>query len=343
MVKLFSFLALALIISFLCSILEAVLLSTTLPFISTLESKNKKRSILLKKLKTQIDRPIAAILTVNTIAHTIGAAGVGAESAKIFGNQYMFLISALLTILILYFSEIIPKTIGAVYWKKLAIPSAQVINILIYITYPLTILAEYTTRLISKNKKISISRDELLANTLLSENSGAINESESDIIENTLELSKSKVKDILTPRSVVFAFEKSINIEEAIKHIDNLKTFSRIPVYDLDIDHIVGKVLSKDILWKSAIKENPTLDDLITPIASINENTSVSKALSMLLSKNEHLFIVNDSYGQTEGVVSLEDCLETLLGQEILDEFDKVEDMQVLARQFLNVNKIKRQ
>lgn len=339
MTKLFLFLALALIVSFVCSILEAVLLSTTLPFISALEKNNKRGSALLKKLKTGIDRPIAAILTVNTIAHTIGAAGVGAESAKIFGNQYMFLISSILTLLILYFSEIIPKTIGAVYWKSLAKPSAYLINALIYATYPLTVLAEYTTRVFSKNKKISISREELLANALLSEDSGEINESESDIIENTLELSKSKVKDILTPRSVMFSFEKSTEVETAIQSIDNLKTFSRVPIYDLDIDHIVGMVMSKDILWEKAQDENPKLEKLALPIFSINENIPVSKTLSLMLSRKEHLFVVTDSFGQTAGVVSMEDCLETLLGKEIVDESDRVEDLQELARKILKQRK----
>lgn len=335
MAKLFIFLALALVVSFVCSILEAVLLSTTLPFISSLKKSNRKSSTLLKKLKTNIDKPIAAILTVNTIAHTIGAAGVGAESAKIFGNQYMFIISSILTLLILYFSEIIPKTIGAIYWKSLAKPSSYVINILIYGTYPLVILAEYTTRFLSKDRKISISREELLANTLLSEVSGEINESESDIIENTLELSKSKIKDILTPRSVMFSFEKNTSVEQAIKSIDNLRTFSRVPIYDLDIDHITGKVLSKDILWKSAINENPTLEEISQPIFSINENIPVSKTLSLMLSRKEHLFVVTDSFGQTAGVVSMEDCLETLLGKEIVDESDRVEDLQELARKIL--------
>lgn len=336
--KLFIFLSLALVISFLCSILEAVLLSSSLPYISSLEHQKIKGAKLLIKLKTKIDRPIAAILTVNTIAHTIGAAGVGAESAKIFGEQYMFIISSILTLLILYFSEIIPKTIGAIYWKKLAIPSAHIINGLIYMTYPLTILAEQTTKLFAGKEGISVSREELLANTLLSETAGEINESESDIIENTLELSKSTVKDIMTPRSVMFSFEKNTSIEEAVKSIDNLKTFSRIPIYDGDIDHIAGKVLSKDILWKNMEDKDAKLEMLASKISSIDEGVSVSKTLSLMLSRKEHLFVVNDSFGQTAGVVSMEDCLETILGKEIVDESDRVEDLQELARKILKQN-----
>jgi len=329
------FLTLALFVSFLCSILEAVLLSTTLPYISSIEDKNKKGGTLLKRLKTKIDRPIAAILTVNTVAHTIGAAGVGAESVKLFGEQYMFLISAILTLLILYFSEIIPKTIGATYWKKLAIPSAYIINGLIFLTYPLTLLAVFTTRIFANKEKITISREELLANALLSENAGEINENESDIIENTLALNESVVEDILTPRSVVFAFEKSTTIEQAIHYKNDLKTFSRIPIYNSDIDFIVGMVLSKDILLNSLDNKKETLINFSSSIYSINEDISVSKTLSLMLSKHEHLFVVKDKYGQTVGVVSMEDCLETLLGREIIDESDQVEDLQELAKRIL--------
>ncbi len=329
------FLSLALFVSFLCSVLEAVLLSTTLPFISTIEDKNKKGGKLLKKFKTKIDRPIAAILTINTIAHTVGAAGVGAESVKLFGEQYMFIISAILTLLILYFSEIIPKTIGATYWKKLAIPSAFIINALIYITYPLILLADLATRIFTNKESITISREELLANALLSENAGEINESESDIIENTLALNKSKVEDILTPRSVVFAFEKSTTVEHALHYKNDLKTFSRIPIYNGDIDRVVGMVLSKDILLNSLDNKKETLINFSSTIFSVHENISVSKTLSLMLKKHQHLFVVKDDYGQTSGVVSMEDCLETLLGREIIDESDQVEDLQELAKKIL--------
>lgn len=339
MIKLIIFLSLALLVSFLCSILEAVLLSTSLPYINSIQNTHKKASKLLKKLKTNIDKPIAAILTINTIAHTIGAAGVGAESAKLFGEQYMFLISSILTLLILYFSEIIPKTIGAVYWKRLSKPSAYIINILIYMTYPLTILAEYTTRIFSKNRTISISREELLANTLISEDSGEIDESESDIIENTLELSRSKVENILTPRSVVFALDKNSTAKDALTEIENLKTFSRIPVYDKDIDHIVGMALSKHILWQNIEDEAIDIGSLTKDVFSIHENIPVSKTLSLMLARKEQLFIVKDSYGQTVGVVTMEDCMETLLGKEIMDESDQVEDLQEWAKEMLKKNK----
>ncbi len=335
MTKLFLFLALALMVSFMCSILEAVLLSINLPFIKSLESKNKKGSKILKKLKSEINKPIAAILTVNTIAHTVGAAGVGAESAKVFGENYMIVVSGILTLLILYLSEIIPKTIGTIYRKKLAVPAAYVIKWMIYLTYPLIIIADFTTRFFSGQNHNQITREELLANAHLSEDAGVIDENESDIIENTLNLSKSAVEEILTPRSVIFAFEKSIMIKEALESKDNLKAFSRIPIFENDIDHIIGFVLSKEILLAGLEESNQKIENLLKPIHDIQEDLPISQVLSLLISRKEHMFVVKDNYGQTSGLVTMEDCFETLLGEEIVDEFDKVEDLQLLAKKLL--------
>lgn len=335
MASLILFLLLAIVVSFLCSILEAVLLSTTIPYIDSLTSKNVNGGKLLKRLKENIDRPIAAILTINTIAHTVGAAGVGAQSAIVFGNEYMAITSAILTLLILYVSEIIPKTIGATYWKKLAVPSGFIINGLIIFTFPLTILAEWTTRIFSKNAKLIVSREELLANTLISEVSGEIDESESDIIENVLRLNKNRVREIMTPRSVVFALEESMLISDANNFRTELKTFSRIPLFKEAIDQITGMVLSKDILLNSQVNASKPMSTISNPVFSIHENVPVSKTLSLMLSRKEHLFVVHDSFGQTSGVVSMEDCLETLLGKEIVDESDQVTDMQQWAKEKL--------
>lgn len=335
MTNLILFLSLAILISFLCSILEAVLLSTNLPYINSIEEQKPHGSKLLNKLKSEINRPIAAILTVNTIAHTVGAAGVGAESAKLFGESYMILVSGILTLLILYFSEIIPKTIGAIYWKKLAVPSAYVIKWLIYLTYPLTVIADVTTRFFSGKDQELITREELLANAQLSQDAGVINKSESDIIENILGLSESVIENILTPRSVVFALEKNQSLPEILEYRDSLKTFSRIPVYDHDIDHIVGIALSKEILFAGIDNKETKLMDVVKPVFEIEEEMPVSKALSLMISRREQLFIVKDNYGQTAGIVTMEDCLETLLGKEIVDELDQVEDLQLLAKKLL--------
>ncbi len=320
-------------VSFLCSILESILLSSNMAYIQVLKKKSPSTGEALEKLKKEINISLSSILILNTIANTIGAAGVGAEAAQIFGLEYMFYVSAILTLMILFFSEIIPKTIGAVYWKELAPIATHIIRFFIFITYPLVIVSIFVTKKISGKKKgEAITREEILENTLLGENVGIIDEKESDIIENTLRLSKSKVGDILTPRSVVFALEKETLLKDIIER-PGIQKFSRIPIYEGSIDNIVGVVRSKQVFY-SAITNGKDLkiSDLMQPIFSIHENIPVSYALDMFIKKREHMFVVTDSYDQTEGIVTLEDCIETILGVEIMDEADTTEDMQELAK-----------
>ncbi len=332
MTLLFIYLAIAIGISFLCSIVESVLLSLNMSHINVIKKENEKVGNLLEKLKKNINKSIASILILNTIAHTLGAAGIGAEASKLFGMEYMFYISAVLTLLILFFSEIIPKTIGAQYYKELAVSAAYVIKVFIFITYPLIVISLLITKLISrKGSSNGITREELLETALLVEDGGHIDEKESDVIENVLKLNKSKVSDILTPRSVVFALEKNMSLEDVLK-TDGIKKFSRIPVYDGSIDNIVGDVLSKEVFQKAIESKKGGIEDLIGPIFSIHENIPVSYALDMFIKRKEHMFLVTDSYGQTEGIVTLEDCIETLLGLEIMDESDTTEDMRKLAK-----------
>jgi len=327
-------------ISFLCSILEAVLLSTTPAYISVVKSQNQKNGERLEKQKKRIDLSIGAILTLNTFAHTLGAAGVGAEAVKIFGEEYMFYVSAILTILILVFSEIIPKTIGAYYWKQLAVPSSYIISFLVFITYPLVIVMNKITALISKdkNKEKNITKEELEATVNMGEEAGILKEKDSTIIENILTLNQIRVKDIYTPRKVVFALEQKI-LEEALKddsleEIDTvkLKEYSRVPVYDEHIDNIVGVLFSKEFFYEIITPGSTDLNTIIKPVYKINENIPVSKLLDLFISKKEHMFIVVDQYDQTEGIVTLEDAIETLLGLEIVDELDTTIDMRELAK-----------
>lgn len=319
-------------ISFLCSILESILLSLNLAYIQVIKEKRPKTGLLLEGLKKDINVSLSSILILNTIANTIGAAGVGAQAAKVFGMEYMFYVSAILTLLILFFSEIIPKTIGALYWKDLAPSAGRIIKLFIFITYPLVKISLFVTNKISsKKKRKPITREELIATTLLGEDVGVIDEQESDIIENTLMLNKSKIGDILTPRSVVFAFDKNTPIKDVINR-PGVQKFSRIPIYEGSIDNIVGMVRSKQIFYSAIFEKESTLEELMTPIFSINENIPVSYALDMFIKRREHLFVVTDSYEQTEGIVTLEDCVETLLGVEIMDEVDTTEDMQRLAK-----------
>jgi CBS domain containing-hemolysin-like protein len=301
--------------------------------INVIKKENEKVGILLEKLKTNISESIASILILNTIAHTLGAAGIGAEASRVFGFEYVFHISVVLTLLILFLSEIIPKTIGAQYYKELAPLSAYVIRGLIFITYPLIVVSLFITKIISKkNSSSSITREELLETALLVEGGGHIDEKESDFIENVLSLSKSKVQDILTPRSVVFALKKNAKISDVLK-TEGIMKFSRIPVYEGTIDNIVGVVFSKKIFKLALEDKTASVEDLMMPIFSINENIPVSYTLDMFIKRKEHMFLVTDSYGQTEGIVTLEDCIETLLGLEIMDEDDTTEDMRKLAKE----------
>ncbi|WP_024954003.1 CNNM domain-containing protein [Sulfurospirillum arcachonense] len=332
MTLLFMYLALAIGVSFLCSIVESVLLSLNMSHINVIKQDKEKVGNLLEKLKTDIDVSIASILILNTIAHTLGAAGIGAEAARLFGMEYMFYISAILTLLILFLSEIIPKTIGAQYYKELAPIAAYIIRVFIFFSYPLIKVSLFITEKISKKgSNNSITREELLQTALLVEDGGYIDEKESDVIENVLSLSKSKVNDILTPRSVVFALEKNTKIEDVLKTEGAMK-FSRIPVYDKTIDNIIGVVYSKQIFKLAIEDKSGTIESLISPIFSIHENIPVSYTLDMFIKRKEHMFLVTDSYGQTEGIVTLEDCIETLLGLEIMDELDTTEDMRKLAK-----------
>ncbi len=323
-------------ISFLCSILESILLSTNMSYISVLENNNPMAGKLLKKLKIDIDKSISSILILNTFANTLGATAIGIQAQSVFENDstLVLFVTIALTFMILFFAEIIPKTIGAIYWKQLAPYAASIIKIFIFITYPIIIFTLFVTRKINKNKDAeTVSREELLHTTLLSEEDGIINDMESDIIENTLSLKEVKVRDILTPRSVVFAVKKDTLIKDLLDDQRTYK-FSRVPVYDTNIDSIVGMVLTKKI-FKNAIKNsNVTIESIMLDVDSINENIPVSKALSSLAKAKGtqgHMLIVTDSYDQTEGIVTLEDCLETLLGLEIMDELDTTEDMRQLA------------
>ena len=335
MTLLITYLLIALLVSFLCSILEAVLLSSTSSYIESLSKKGSSNAVeILKELKSNIDKPISSILILNTFAHTMGAAGVGAQAQILFGQEMETLIAVLLTLAILYFSEIIPKTIGAVYWKKLLVPSAYIISFLIKLTFPLVWISMFITNTISKGKtkESSFSRDEILAAVTMGEKEGSILSKESVLIENLFKLKNIKTKDIMTPRSVVFALKSTVSVEEAIED-DKMYVHSRIPVYGDTIDDVIGVVFNQIILEESVEERDDTLlKDIMVPVHKISENVPVSALIDQFVNRKTHLFIVEDNYGQTSGVVTLEDAIETLLGVEIVDEMDEVEDMQVFAK-----------
>lgn len=326
--------ALAIIISFVCSVLEAVLLSVNMSYISVLEKENPKAGSLLRLHKIHIHKSIASILILNTIAHTIGAAAVGAQAANLFGNDAVVIISVVMTFAILFLSEIIPKTIGAIYYKELAPISAYTIRIFIWLTYPVIISTLFVTNKISQGKEDShtLTRDELLESLYLSEDDGLIDEKESDFIENILKLNKIKVSEVLTPRSVVFAIDESMTIKEIIETQPSIFKVSRIPLYRKSIEDVTGIVLTKKIFKQALVDDSVTVETIKKSIYTINENIPVSKALDLFISKKEHMFLVVDNYDQTEGILTLEDCVETVLGVEIVDESDSTADMRELAK-----------
>jgi len=321
-------------VSFICSVLESVLLSINMSYVAVLEKDRPSVGNLLRIQKENINKSIAGILILNTIANTLGAAAVGAQAAIIWGNDAVVIVSVVLTFAILFLSEIIPKTIGALYWKSLAPAASQLIRILIWLTYPIILTTLAVTNKIGKDADDanSLTKEELLESMLQSEDDGVIDEKESDVIENILNLDNIKVNEILTPRSVVFAIDENMTIKEVMESQDPIFKFSRIPVYDGSIEEVTGLVLTKKIFKESLIDDSVTLKSIKKKIYSINENIPVSKALDMFIAKKDHMFLVMDNYDQTEGILTLEDCVETILGVEIMDESDTTEDMRELAK-----------
>jgi len=303
-------------------------------YISLLEKENPKVGKLLRLQKVEISKSIASILILNTIAHTLGAAAVGAQAAALFGNDAVVIISIIMTFAILFLSEIIPKTIGALYAKELAPAAAYTIRFFIWITYPIILTTLFVTNRISKGREDvhSLTKEELLESMLISEDEGVIDEKESDVIENILNLDNIKVGEILTPRSVIFAIDEMMSIKEVINTQPGIFKFSRIPVYEGTIEDVTGIVLTKKIFKQALEDDSVTIASIKKDIFSINENIPVSKALDMFITKKEHMFLVMDNYDQTEGILTLEDCVETILGVEIVDESDTTIDMRELAK-----------
>lgn len=323
----------ALSISFLCSILEAVLLSTPMSFISMKEEEGNKTAKLLKKYKTEIDGPVAAILSLNTIAHTIGAAGVGAAATREFGEEYFGIVSAILTILILVFSEIIPKTIGANSWRLLALPSTKIIKGLMVITYPLVKLSEYITKIFDRGpEQATVSREEVSAMVNVGVEEGVFQVKEKKIIQNFIKLDSVLAEDIMTPNLVVESVPETMTMKEfyALKELSH----SRIPVYKENRDYITGYILRATVLERLAEdKFDIKLSQIMRPMLSFGEEESVSVIWEKMLESKEHISVITDEYGCMRGLVTMEDVIETMLGVEIVDEYDKTEDMQELARE----------
>ena len=322
--------------------MESVLLSTPISFLNVKEEKGHKSATIFIKLKNNIERPLSAILSLNTIAHTIGAAGVGVQATKIFGENYFGIITAILTLFILIFSEIIPKTIGARYWRSLALVSGVIINFMIITTYPLVILASYLTSLFSKNEdELSSSREEISAMANIGTEEGILEEEENRIIQNIIRLKNVKVSEIMTPRVVITIADENMSLEEFLIKKEFLH-YSRIPIYSENIDNIIGYVFRQTVFEKLAEdKTDLKLRDIRREIIFVPEFQTLMYLWEILLEKKEHISIVVDEFGGIEGIVTMEDIIETLLGLEILDEKDKIIDMQQYARERWNERKVK--
>ena len=342
MILLLFYLFLALFVSFLCSVMESVLLSTPISFLNVKEESGHKSATTFISLKNNIERPLSAILSLNTIAHTIGAAGVGAQATKMFGEIYFGVISAILTLMILVFSEIIPKTIGAKYWRKLALVSGIIINTMVIITFPLVIMTGYITKLFSRNiNEISTSREEISAMANIGTEEGIFEEKENKIIQNLIRLRNIRVTEIMTPRVVVTVADENMSLEEFLMKKE-LLYYSRIPIFSKNNENIIGYVFRQTVFEKLAEKEtNLKLQDICREIVVANEFQTLMNLWEVLLEKREHIALIVDEYGGMAGIVTMEDIIETILGLEIVDERDKIIDMQQYARKRWNERKAK--
>lgn len=323
----------ALLLSFLCSILEAVLLSTPMSYISMLEEQGNATAALMKKYKNNVDRPVGAILSLNTIAHTIGSAGVGAETTRLFGQEYFGVISAILTLLILVFSELIPKTIGASHWRTLAMVSTKIISVLIVITYPLVLLSELITHLFSTNKhQVTVSREEVSAMVDMGKEEGIFKDSESKIIKSCIRLSSVQAREIMTPSIVVECANQDLTFKEFYDMQD--WKFSRIPIYAEEKECITGYILKDMVLEElSEDRDDGKLSDISRRILKFRESDSVYSIWEKMLKEREHISLILDEYNCMRGIITMEDIIETMTGVEIVDEDDPVVDMQILARE----------
>ena len=320
-------------VSALCSVLEATLLSTPLSYITGLEDQGVKGAKRLKKLKQNTERPIAAILCINTIANTVGASLVGSLVMKVYGNTLVGVFSAIFTLLILVFSEIFPKTIGSTYWRRLAIPASGIINVMIFIVFPIVWVMEKLTKFISDNSdQVSVSREDISAMVSVATEEEVIEKDEKKMIQNLLKLDEITAHEIMTPSVVVEMASGNMTAKELY---DKDLVHSRIPVCDEENDdYIIGYVLRQTILEKMAEdKFDAKLKEIARPILSFQENESVGTIWEKLLEKKEHISIIIDEYGTFRGIVTLEDVIETMLGKEIVDETDEVVDMLELAKE----------
>lgn len=327
---------LVIIISFICSLCEAVLLSLSPAFIAVeidaYQKLNKPHGRILKSVTDHMNRSLSAILTLNTISHTLGSAWIAFLIHDLYGDYWVTISSVLLTVLILFVSEIIPKTVGKNNAKRLAIFASIATQVMIVLLYPIVKLSEAISKGLSNtSEEPDVTRDEIVKNAEIGVEEGTIKSKESTIIKNLMKLDKIFVSDIMTPRSVITALAADMTVSEVYDKFKPIR-FSRIPVFEGSYDQIIGLTHRYKILEAMSQDQHSRLiRELVVPIASLSERITVSQALDFFVKEKSHLAIVNDEYGVMTGLVTLEDAVETLLGVEIVDEFDTIADMRKLA------------
>ena len=332
MTLLIVYLVIAIGVSFLCSVLEAVLLSITPSYQEQLNTERPRSGRIIARVKERLDESLSSILILNTFAHTMGAAGVGSQALQVFGAQWETLIAVLLTLAILYFSEIIPKTLGATFWRTLAVPAAFVISWLVKLVYPLVWISTRLTRLFSGGKGNGITREEIIALASLGHREGTLFSQEHEYLANVLNLREIRAGQLLTPRPVVHMLDESMTVSEALKEPKS-RQFTRIPVYGQGMDDVTGKIIRMDLYEaERAGRGDEPIKTFAKDIHRVSEKLPVQNLIDLFIKHHRHMFLVEDEYGQTAGIVTLEDAIETLLGREIIDENDTEADMQALAR-----------
>jgi CBS domain containing-hemolysin-like protein len=335
MALLIAYVALALGISFLCSVLEAVLLSITPGYVANMQTSRPVVGERIAAMKDDIEQPLAAILSLNTVAHTVGAAGAGAQALKVFGNEYVAWASAALTLAILFVSEIVPKTVGALYWKKLAPAAVRVLRVMVFLMYPLVLTSRGLSRILTRGRDPAptVTRPELTALADLVKREGVVDETEARVFKSLLRFRSLRAQDIMTPRSVLIAFDESTTVAAALADEERL-IFSRIPIYSGSIEHITGYVLKHDLMLAVARdEEDKPLSELRRRIIAMSEEVALPDLLDVMISNREHIVVLREALGGTAGIATLEDVVETLLGMEIVDETDVAIDMRAHARE----------
>ena len=329
-------------ISAICSIFEAVLYSVPIRHIESLERSGSASAKVLKKLRMNVDRPITAILSLNTIATTAGATIAGAVAMSVFGESWMIIFSICFTFAMLLFSEIMPKTIGLVYNNALMPLASYGINFLVIMMSPLIRVITILTNIISRNNKTEevVTDEELIMLAGLSRSSGAIALYQEKTIEGVLTFAKKSVKDVMTPRTVIFSRQADMSLDEAAKSTDKWE-HSRFPVWDKDQEDIIGIAFTKDVFMSIASGHgNLKLRDLLRPVHFVAETAPLSKIFREFLDTRQHLFVVIDEYGGLSGIITLEDVLEEMLGREIMDESDQVADKREFAKRHRRIDRI---